>query len=122
MKLPPATLVFVLASVMASGIGARWDRAASVVLLPLGCLLVGLLFARIDIGVRYALPLWPLFILTAARVATFPAVSAHLGRGIVVLVLLASRGRSDSNCAARSRVLLRSRRRSGARHSLSRGF
>jgi hypothetical protein len=70
MKLPPATLLLALVSVFAFRRGAAWDSVLAVVLIPLLCLLVGLLFARIDIGVRYALPLWPLIILTASRVAT----------------------------------------------------
>ena len=70
MKLPPATLLLALVSVFVFRRGAPWDAALSVVLIPLACLLVGLLFARIDIGVRYALPLWPMLILTASRAAT----------------------------------------------------
>ena len=72
MKIPPATLLLVLVSLFAFRKGETWAPNLSVVLIPLSCLLISLLFARINIGVRYALPLWPLLILTASRVATFP--------------------------------------------------
>lgn len=84
MKLPPVTLVLALVSVLAVRRGASWGRTGTIVLIPLVCLLAGLLFARIDIGVRYALPLWPLFIVTASRVATFSILSP---RYVVILAL-----------------------------------
>lgn len=71
MKLPPLTLACALVSLLAFRRGAPWSRAIAVVALPLAALLGALLFARIDIGVRYALPLWPLLIVAASRVATF---------------------------------------------------
>ena len=85
MKLPPATLLLALVSVFAFRKGASWASVQSAVLIPLLCLLVGLLFARIDIGVRYALPLWPLIILTASRVAT---LSMPMSTRYVVMVAL----------------------------------
>ncbi len=71
MKLPPVTLVLAGISVIAFARGAAWARGVSAVAVPLGLLLVSLLFAHVNIGVRYALPLWPLIILVAARAATF---------------------------------------------------
>jgi hypothetical protein len=41
-------------------------------LIPLACVFASLLFLHIDIGVRYALPLVPLLIVAASRVATVP--------------------------------------------------
>lgn len=71
MKLPPLTLACALVSLIVFRRGASWSPGVAVVLIPLAGLLASLLFARIDIGVRYALPLWPLLIVTASRVATF---------------------------------------------------
>ena len=88
MKLPPATLVLAVVSVVAFRTGARWARNLPVALIPLLCLMVGLLFARINIGVRYALPLWPLFILTASRVATFPLSASRTSQLVLGLVLV----------------------------------
>lgn len=88
MKLPPATLLLAVVSLVAFRKGASWGRAVSVVLVPLLCLLVSLLFARINIGVRYALPLWPLFILIASRVATFPLPASRLYQVVLVLALV----------------------------------
>ncbi|HUR33868.1 MAG TPA: phospholipid carrier-dependent glycosyltransferase [Vicinamibacterales bacterium] len=85
MKLPPLTLVLACASALAFRRGVRWGRAGSVVLVPLVCLTIGLLFARIDIGVRYALPLWPLFILSASRVATFPVPASRGWQALLVI-------------------------------------
>lgn len=88
MKLPPATVLLALVSVLAFRRGAPWGPAVSAVLIPLLGLLVGLLFARINIGVRYALPLWPLFILAAARVATFPRPESRRYQILLSLALL----------------------------------
>jgi dolichyl-phosphate-mannose-protein mannosyltransferase len=88
MKLPPVTLFLAIVSAFAFRKGASWSRALSVVLIPLLCLLVSLLFARIDIGVRYALPLWPLIIVAASRVATFPMPASRPVQAILALAFL----------------------------------
>ena len=88
MKLPPLTLVACLGSIALWRRGAPWKDGFAVVVAPLAVLLLSLLFASIDIGVRYALPLWPLVIVAASRVATWgwpPRVSVRLA---VVAALL----------------------------------
>jgi hypothetical protein len=88
MKLPPATLLLALVSLLAFRRGASWTHASSTVLVPLLCLLAALLFARINIGVRYALPLWPLIILAAARTATMPLPAWRPYRALLALALV----------------------------------
>lgn len=72
MKLPPLTLLLALGSLLWFRRGAALGTALPLVLLPALGFFASLLFARINIGVRYALPLWPLLIVLGARVATLP--------------------------------------------------
>jgi hypothetical protein len=88
MKLPPATLIFAVVAVLARRRDPAWRAAVPTVLLPLLLGLMSLLFARIDIGVRYALPLWPLIIVTGSRIAAWPARMSRSARAVVALVLL----------------------------------
>lgn len=88
MKLPPATLLCALVSLLAIRKGASWRPAIAVVLVPFACVLTSLLFARVNIGVRYALPLWPLVILMASRVATLPIPASGVYRTLLAIVLL----------------------------------
>lgn len=88
MKMPPATLLLALASLLAIRRGAPWGAAIAVVLVPFACVLASLLFARVNIGVRYALPLWPLVILMASRAATIPRPASGACRVLLVIVLL----------------------------------
>ncbi|MFO0571076.1 MAG: glycosyltransferase family 39 protein [Polyangiaceae bacterium] len=78
LKMPPLTLLAGLLSVVALRRGTPFGRAVFFVLVPLVLVLATLFFARINIGVRYALPLWPLFILLASRLATLPAHRARV--------------------------------------------
>ncbi len=96
MKVPPLTLLLALASIAWSRRGAPLRRALAVVVFPLTCLFVSLLFARINIGVRYALPLLPLLIVLASRVATIPvpdwikgALALSLAHHVVAAVRIA---------------------------------
>jgi hypothetical protein len=90
MKVPPLTLLLALVSI-------AWRKrgdSLAVVIFPLVCLSVSLLFARINIGVRYALPLVPLLIVLASRAATIPApdwVRGALAIGVVHHVVAAVR-------------------------------
>lgn len=88
MKLPPVTLLAAVASVVAWRRGAPWGDGLAVVLLPLVVLLGSMLAASIDIGVRYALPLWPLVIVAASRVATWPRPSARWAGGAALVALV----------------------------------
>jgi hypothetical protein len=88
MKLPPATVLLALVSLLAFRKGAAWGSAVAVVLVPCACVLASLLFARVNIGVRYALPLWPLAILMASRVATMAMPASGAGRFLLAIVLL----------------------------------
>jgi hypothetical protein len=71
LKSPPLTLGLSVASIVAFRRGAPFGRAGLAVLLPAAVFLLALLFVRVDVGVRYALPVLPLLIVAAARVATF---------------------------------------------------
>lgn len=88
MKMPPATLLLALVSLLAVRRGARWGSGAAVLLVPFACVLASLLFARVNIGVRYALPLWPLVILMASRVATMAMPASGAGRILLAIVLV----------------------------------
>jgi len=88
MKLPPLTLLLAIASLVTLRRGGAWDAAVPVAVVPLALMLALLLFARIDIGVRYALPLWPLIIVCAARAATLPWTSGRPGKIILGLALV----------------------------------
>lgn len=70
-KEPPLILALALASLVWVRLGTALGRAWITVALPAGLLFVGLLAVRVNIGVRYALPLVPLLIVLASRVATF---------------------------------------------------
>jgi hypothetical protein len=70
-KEPPLTLLLALVSLSCVRLGTAVGRAWFTVALPAGLLLLGLLAVRVNIGVRYALPLVPLLIVLASRVATF---------------------------------------------------
>jgi hypothetical protein len=70
-KSPPLLLVLTGVSVVLFRRGAAFGNARFTVLLPASLIMVTLLFARVDIGVRYALPVLPLLMLAAARIATF---------------------------------------------------
>ncbi|HEX2882604.1 MAG TPA: glycosyltransferase family 39 protein, partial [Polyangiaceae bacterium] len=70
-KEPPLTLLLALVSLSCVRFGTALGRAWLTVALPAGLLLLGLLAVRVNIGVRYALPLVPLLIVLASRVATF---------------------------------------------------
>lgn len=86
MKTPPLTLVLLVVSLAAMRRGVPLRRAVACVLIPLVLVFCALLAARIDIGVRYALPLMPFIIVLASRVATIPTRSwarAALALGLV---------------------------------------
>jgi len=86
LKLPPLTLVAAALSLVFARFGARFGSGIPVVLAPALVLCGSLLFARINIGVRYALPLVPLLIVLGSRVATLPLsrwASVALGLGLV---------------------------------------
>lgn len=70
-KEPPLLLALALVSLVCVRLGTALGRTWIVVVLPAGLLFVGLLAIRVNIGVRYALPLVPLLIVLASRVATF---------------------------------------------------
>lgn len=72
LKLPPLTLLAFLVSLFGFRRGAPLGPALPLALVPALAIFGSLLFARIDIGVRYALPLWPLLIVLGSRVATLP--------------------------------------------------
>jgi hypothetical protein len=66
------------------------------VLLPVAALLVVFLFSRVDIGVRYALPLLPLLAVAASRVATLAlpraavaVLALGLGHHVVAAIRIA---------------------------------
>jgi hypothetical protein len=70
-KEPPLTLLLALLSLSCARFGTALGRAWLTLVLPAGLLFLGLLAIRVNIGVRYALPLVPLLIVLASRVATF---------------------------------------------------
>jgi hypothetical protein len=88
MKLPPLTLLLAGVSLWMFRRGAPWSAGGPAVLVPLAILLVSLLFARLDVGVRYALPLWPLIILAASRAATLPLPTAPVTKTLIALALV----------------------------------
>lgn len=69
-KSPPLTVALLTLSLVLFRRGAPFGRSTFTVLMPALALLVSLLFARVAIGVRYALPIVPLLIVAASRVAT----------------------------------------------------
>lgn len=79
-KMPLLTLALALAGAFASvraavraPVAARRDELRAAVLpfvVPAALLFTLLLFVRVNIGVRYALPIWPLAIVLAARAAS----------------------------------------------------
>jgi hypothetical protein len=70
LKCPPLTLLLAVASLAWSRRGKRFGAAALTVLLPIALVLGGLLVSRVDIGVRYMLPIFPLLAVAASRIAT----------------------------------------------------
>ncbi|MFO0677989.1 MAG: glycosyltransferase family 39 protein [Polyangiaceae bacterium] len=79
LKMPPLTLALALASTVVRRAERggekgedRFRSALSVVGVPFAVVFFGLLFVRIDVGVRYALPIMPLLVVWASRVATSP--------------------------------------------------
>jgi hypothetical protein len=84
LKSPPLLLVLAGVSVALFRRGRAFGNAWFVVLLPVVLLLVTLVLSRVDIGVRYALPLFPLLAVAASRVVTIP-----WPRGAVVALAVA---------------------------------
>ena len=93
-KEPPLTLVLVAVSFAMARVGAPVSRSLAVACVPLFVLAASLLLVRVDIGVRYALPIVPLLVVLAARVATIPApawLRAGLAIGFVHHAIAAAR-------------------------------
>ncbi len=70
LKVPPLTVALFAVSLAVPRRGARLDRAMHVAVVPLAAMFVAFASIRVDIGVRYAAPLFPLLIVLASRVAT----------------------------------------------------
>lgn len=73
LKSPPLGLLLALASLVGLRVGAPLGRAWGAIVAPAALLAIAVALVRVDIGVRYALPLVPLLLILASRVATFPA-------------------------------------------------
>lgn len=74
-KEPPLTLTLATLSVVLVRRGAAVGAAWTTVALPAALIFCALLAVRVNIGVRYALPLVPLLIVLASRLATFRSSS-----------------------------------------------
>lgn len=85
-KEPPLTLLLALTSLACVRLGTGLGRAWIALVLPAALLFLGLLVVRVNIGVRYALPIVPLLIVLASRVATFAA--PRWARGVLALGLV----------------------------------
>jgi 4-amino-4-deoxy-L-arabinose transferase-like glycosyltransferase len=86
-KLPPLTLGLFAVSLAWLREGTPPGRLVAAGLVPLALMLLELLRVRVDIGVRYALPVLPILIVFASRVATFAAPWPRLSAGALALGL-----------------------------------